>query len=59
MEPIKPVVSLEALEVGADDDEGPIHYTISHNRLEVRDLSKDDITRFKHLTVCLLRIRHA
>lgn len=39
MEPNKPVVFLEALEMRTDDGEGPIHYTISHDRLEIRDLS--------------------
>ena len=48
MEPIKPVVFLEAWEMRTDDSEGPIHHTISHSRVEIRDLSNEDMKGFKH-----------
>ena len=56
MEPIEPVVFLEVHEMGTDDDEGPIHDTISHNRLEIRDLSKYDTRGFKFPTIYMLQI---
>lgn len=37
-EPKRPVILRENRETGADDVESPIHDTLSHNRLEVRDL---------------------
>lgn len=51
MEPSNPVIFLEVLEMGTDDGEGPIHYTISHNRLEIRDLSNYDVRGFQQHTV--------
>ena len=56
MEPIEPVVFLEVHEMGTDDDEGPVHDTISHNRLEIRDLSKYDTRGFKYPTIYMLQI---
>lgn len=38
MEPNKPVFFHKVCEMGTDNAEGPIHYTVSHNRLEIRAL---------------------
>lgn len=59
LEPIQPVVFLKACEMGADDGEGPIHYKISHNRLEIGDLSKYNMRGFKHHTIYMSQIHHA
>lgn len=56
MEPNKPVAFVEAQEMRTDDGEGPVHYTISHNRLEIRDLSNYDKRGFKHHTVYVLQV---
>lgn len=54
MEPNRPVILRETREIGTDDVEGPIHCTISHNRLEVRDLPNYMIG-FHH-TVTMLKL---
>lgn len=58
MEPKGPVAFVEALEMGTDDGEGLVHYTISHNRLEIRDLSHYDKRGFTHHTVYVLKVHH-
>lgn len=58
MEPSKPVDTWEAWEMWTDDAEGPIHYAISHNRLEIRDLSNYVMRGFKHNTVYMLQGYH-
>lgn len=43
MEPMTPVMSLEAWEKGADEGEGSIHHNISHGRLNMRELPKHNM----------------
>lgn len=58
MEPNKPVTGAEAREIGTDDDEGPVHCTIPHNRLEDRGLSDYNVRLFKHHTVYMSQAHH-
>lgn len=48
MEPDKPVILREVMEMRTDDVECPIHYTISRSRVEIRDLPNYNMRRFHH-----------
>lgn len=53
MEPFKPVILREAMEVRTDDVECLIHYMISHSRLEIRDLLNCNRRGFHHIVYML------
>lgn len=53
-EPKRPVILRETGEMGTDDVESPIHDTLSHNGLEVRDLSDYNTIGFHHTVNMLI-----